>query len=178
MAALPLYYRSMNRDKITIKFKKLHPDAVIPKFQTDGASGFDLHAVIDETIPITEEPNNECISSLRIGRGASISPNKPSLISTGLSVAIPKGYEMQIRSRSGLAAKQGMWVLNSPGTIDSDYRGEIKVILMTVDSSKLIKHGDRIAQGVIVPVPEVEIVEVNDLDETARGDGGFGHTGV
>ncbi len=168
----------MNTDKVTIRFKKLHPDAVIPKFQTEGASGVDLHAVIDEMIPLAEEPNAECVSSLRIGRGAVLPPEKPTLISTGLSVSIPKGYEMQIRTRSGLAAKQSIWVLNSPGTIDSDYRGEIKVILTTFGNSKIIQHGDRIAQAVIVPVPAVEIVEVNDLDETVRGAGGFGHTGV
>lgn len=148
---------------MTIKFKKLHEDAIIPQYQTKGSAGFDFHAI--ETKAISE--------------------GETLLIKTGLSIEIPEGYELQIRSRSGLAFKNNIVVLNSPGTIDSDYRGEIGIILHNVSQSIsiqdshpfLIMKGDRIAQGVIAKVeqPIIEIVE--ELSSTERGEGGFGSTG-
>lgn len=143
---------------MTIKFKKLHEDAIIPQYQTKGSAGFDFHAIVD---------NSEWINS-----GESL------LVKTGLSIEIPEGHELQIRSRSGLALKNGIVVLNSPGTIDSDYRGEIGIIL--VNHSKFhhtIKTGERIAQGVICKVEQPEIIVVEELSETSRGEGGFGSTG-
>lgn len=150
-----------------IRFKKLHPDAVIPKYATPGASGFDLVALED----------------------VYISPGETRLIKTGLSVAVPAGYELQVRPRSGLSLKTLLRVANSPGTVDSDYRGEVCVIMTNsgqkadvfgnghIDNYETIKKGDRIAQGVICPVLQVEIEVVESLDETDRGAGGFGSTG-
>lgn len=139
-----------------IKFCKLEYDAVIPKFATEYSSGFDLHA----------------LESYVLASGCH------ALIRTGLSVEIPHGYEIQIRSRSGLALNNGIFVLNSPGTIDSDYRGEIKIILMNFGSDFEIKKGDRIAQGVVAAVPRVQITQVDSISKTHRGDGGFGSTGI
>lgn len=148
-----------------LKIKKLHPDAVIPKYQTAGASGFDLHALEDITIAY----------------GQTV------LVKTGLSVAVEPGYELQVRPRSGLSLKTGLRVANAPGTVDADYRGEVCVIMTNTRNAiqagtgfpapEVIKKGDRIAQGVICPVLQVEFVEVEDLDETDRGAGGYGSTG-
>lgn len=130
-----------------------------PAYQTSGSSGMDLRAAIEESIPIGS------------GEGA--------VIPTGLKMEIPIGYEGQVRTRSGLAASHGLTVLNSPGTIDADYRGEVKVILMNLgDETVNIDRGDRIAQLVIAPVTRVMIAEVDEVDETSRGEGGFGSTGV
>lgn len=141
-----------------IKFKKLHEDAIIPKYQTKGSAGFDFHSIED----------------VELFRGTV-------LVKTGLSIEIPEGYELQIRSRSGLAFKENIIVLNSPGTIDSDYRGEIGIILnRTIDGTKKsfsIKKGDRIAQGVICKIEQPSIEVVEKLSETERGIGGFGSTG-
>jgi dUTP pyrophosphatase len=136
--------------------KKLSELAQIPQYQTAESAGFDLHSVEDVVLEAGERK----------------------LIGTGLSFEIPKGYEIQIRPRSGLAYKYGISVLNSPGTIDSDYRGEIKVLLINhSDTSFEIKVGDRIAQGVIQEVIQSSFEEVENLSETERGSGGFGSTG-
>lgn len=142
-----------------LRVKKLHPDAVLPKYQTKGASGFDLVALEDVDIKAGETK----------------------LVRTGLSVAVPEGFELQVRPRSGMSLKTNMTVANSPGTVDSDYRGEVCVIVKNSLGSNPhvpIKKGDRIAQGVIVPVVQAEILEVESLDETERGAGGFGSTGT
>ncbi|MEO1927689.1 MAG: dUTP diphosphatase [Nautiliaceae bacterium] len=140
-----------------LKIKKLNQEALIPSYQTKEAAGFDLHSV-DEVV---------------------IKKGERKLISTGLAFEIEKGYEVQIRPRSGLAFKHGVSVLNSPGTIDSDYRGEIKVLLINLgDKDFEIKKGDRIAQAVIAPVVQAKILEVDELSSTERGSGGFGSTGV
>lgn len=140
-----------------LRFKKLVPDAVIPKRGSAEAAGLDLVAV-EDTI---------------IGR------NSHGFVSTGLAIAIATGYEGQVRPRSGLAAKNGITVLNTPGTIDSDYRGELKVILFnTTEVPYTVQKGDRIAQLVIAPVILCDPVEVEEFDETERGENGFGSTGV
>lgn len=149
---------------ITVKFKKLDKRAMIPQYQTEGSAGFDIHALNDGLI---------------FGHAnVDSSDDRRAIVSTGLSVEIPQGYELQIRSRSGLALKNGVTVLNSPGTIDSDYRGEIKIILINDGYEDLnIKAGDRIAQGVIAIVPKVIIEETTEeLSDTLRGTGGFGST--
>ncbi|QCT94447.1 dUTP diphosphatase [Caminibacter mediatlanticus TB-2] len=139
-----------------LKVKKLKNDAILPKYQTDEAAGFDLHSIENVVIKVGERK----------------------LISTGLAFEIEKGFEAQIRPRSGLAFKYGITVLNSPGTIDSDYRGEIKVLLINLGEEDFeIKKGDRISQVVIAPVIQAEIIEVEILSNTQRGSGGFGSTG-
>ncbi len=139
-----------------LKIKKLNQNAQIPAYQTKEAAGFDLHSV-EDTI---------------------INPGERKLIGTGLAFEIERGYEIQIRPRSGFAFKHGITVLNSPGTIDSDYRGEIKVLLINLGSEPFeIKCGERIAQAVVAPVIQAEIEEVENLSDTERGSGGFGSTG-
>jgi dUTP pyrophosphatase len=142
---------------MVLKIKRLKKDAIIPAYQSEEAAGFDLHSVEDAVIKRGERK----------------------LIKTGLAFEIEKGYEVQIRPRSGLAFKYGISVLNSPGTIDSDYRGEIKVLLINLGEEDFeIKKGDRIAQAVIAPVIQAKIIEVDELSDTKRGAGGFGSTGV
>jgi dUTP pyrophosphatase len=144
------------KDKMQVKFKKLNKDAKIPQYMTKGAAGFDFSSIENVTLSTGD----------RIA------------VDTGLSCKIQDGFEMQIRPRSGMALKQGITVLNAPGTIDSDYTGPIKIILVNLgDSDVVIKAGDRIAQGVISPVEQAEFLEVDKLDETERGEGGFGSTG-
>ena len=139
-----------------VQIKKLHPDAIVPKYQTAGAAGVDLCSVEDVTI----------------GEG------DKALVATGLSMAIPQGWEGQVRPRSGLAAKSALTVLNSPGTIDSDYRGEVKVILINHGHGVFhVRKGDRIAQMVFALVGRAEFAEVEALESTDRGAGGFGSTG-
>ncbi len=139
-----------------IKVKKLSETAQLPYRATEGAAGYDLFANEHATL----EPGACCV------------------IGTGLSVEIPPGFEMQIRSRSGLAAKEQVFVLNSPGTIDSDYRGEVRVVLFNLGrKTQTFVPGSKIAQAVIAAVPEVRYEEGTDLSETSRGSGGFGHTG-
>jgi len=141
---------------MVLKIKKLDNEAIIPNYQTKGAAGFDLHSIEDVVL----------------------NPGERKLIKTGLAFEIEKGYEVQIRPRSGLAYKYGITVLNSPGTIDSDYRGEIKVLLINHSNEAFnIKKGDRIAQGVLAKVIEANIIEVKELNVTSRGDRGFGSTG-
>ena len=138
--------------------KKLNPEVLLPKYKTSGASGMDLMAFINN--PITLAPNSSC------------------LVPTGLSVAFSDDYELQIRPRSGLAAKNNITVLNTPGTIDSDYRGEIKIILFNHGSKDfLINNKDRIAQMILTPIIKIQFEEVDDLPDTVRGDSGFGSTG-
>ena len=133
-------------------------DLPLPKYMTEGAAGMDLFAAIDAE--------------------TTLSPLHRSLIPTGLALAIPPGYEGQVRPRSGLAAEHGVTVLNTPGTIDSDYRGEIKVILINLgDAPYRLRRGERIAQLIVCPVTRAVLTETDRLDETPRADGGFGHTG-
>ena len=143
---------------VKVLIKKLFPEVQLPSYKTSGASGMDLMAFIKSSI--------------------TIKPKTSYLIPTGLSVAFSEDYEVQIRPRSGLAAKNNISVLNTPGTIDSDYRGEIKVIIYNHGSKDfLVNNGDRIAQMILTPVVKMELEEANDLPETIRGEGGFGSTG-
>ena len=143
---------------IKVLIKKLNQKAIIPSYKTSGSSGLDLTALIESEIIIQ--------------------PKKSALISTGLSIAIPDDTEVQIRPRSGLAAKSNITVLNTPGTIDSDYRGELKIILFNHgDKEFVVNNGDRIAQMVLMPVLKIEFEEVDNLPKTIRGSGGFGSTG-
>ena len=143
---------------IKVLIKKLNPKAELPKYKTEGSSGLDLMALIEK--PITIKPKNSA------------------LIPTGLSIAIPEDTEVQIRPRSGLAAKSGISVLNTPGTIDSDYRGEIKIILFNHGKEEFtVNNNDRIAQMVLMPILKAEFKEVEELPKTVRGSGGFGSTG-
>jgi len=144
-------------EKLTINIinKSTNP---LPGYATEGSSGVDLKAHLDE--PIRLEPLQRI------------------LVPTGLFIELPVGYEAQVRPRSGLAIKQGITCLNSPGTIDADYRGEIKVILINLSGeTQVIEAGDRIAQMVIQPVVKALFVQVEGINETTRGEGGFGHTG-
>ena len=141
-----------------VLIKKLDPAVELPAYKTEGASGMDLMALLKE--PINLKPNSSC------------------LVPTGLSVAFSSDFEIQIRPRSGLAAKNSISVLNTPGTIDSDYRGEIKEILFNHGKNNfLINNKDRIAQMILTPVIKMELEETDDLPETIRGEGGFGSTG-
>jgi len=143
---------------VKILVKKLDSRVKLPSYKTVGSSGMDLMALTDK--PIT------------------ILPKKSYLVPTGISVAMPKNYEIQIRPRSGLASKNNISVLNTPGTIDSDYRGEIKIILFNHGSDEfLINNGDRIAQIVLMPIHKIDFEEVDNLPDTVRGEGGFGSTG-
>ncbi len=140
-----------------IKIQKIHPNALIPKYQTEGSSGFDLHAVEEVTIK----------------------PHSVGLVRIGICLSLEVGYELQVRTRSGLALNHQVVVLNSPGTVDNDYRGEIKVILANLsDKDFKVQVGDRIAQGVVQKTYKAEFIECERLDETSRGSGGFGSTGV
>jgi len=141
-----------------VLIKKLNPDVELPIYKTSGASGVDLMAFIEEPIKIM--------------------PNSSHLIPTGLSMSFSKDYEVQIRPRSGLAAKKGITVLNTPGTIDSDYRGEIKIILFNHGKEDfIINNKDRVAQMILTPVVKMELEETDNLPDTLRGEGGFGSTG-
>ena len=143
---------------ITVLIKKLDPSVELPSYKTDGASGMDLMAFVKESINL--KPQTSC------------------LVPTGISVAFPSEYEIQIRPRSGLAAKNNISVLNTPGTIDSDYRGEIKIILFNHGNEDfLINDKDRIAQMILTPVIKMNFEETDNLPETVRGEGGFGSTG-
>lgn len=139
-----------------IYFSKLHKDAQIPQYKTAGAAGMDLTSV----------------------QATCLYPNERKVISTGLAMEMPMGYEAQVRPRSGLAANEGVTVLNTPGTIDSDYRGEIKIILINLGQAPFwVNVGDRIAQLVIAPVTQAEVEVTQDLSQTERGEGGLGSTG-
>jgi len=142
-----------------ILIKRLSKKITLPKYETSGSSGLDLSANITNSVKIE--------------------PGKTSIIPTGISVSIPKNFEIQIRPRSGLAAKKQISVLNTPGTIDADYRGEIKVILINLGSESFtVENGARIAQMVVCPIIKAKLKEVESLDNTSRGSGGFGSTGT
>lgn len=142
---------------IEIKLKALHPCAVIPEYQTAGSAGFDLCSVVEMVIK----------------------PKEWALVKTGIALEIPSGFEVQIRPRSGLALKHGISVLNSPGTIDSDYRGEIGVVLINHSKQEFkIEIGDRIAQGVVAEVIQGDFALSQELSQTLRNDGGFGSSGI
>ena len=144
---------------IEILIKRLSKNIPLPKYETDGSSGMDLAANIDQEIDIE--------------------PGKSAIIPTGLAISIPENFEVQIRPRSGLAAKDQISVLNTPGTIDADYRGELKVILVNLGEKKfIVKKGLRIAQMVLCPVIKAILKEVDVLENTKRGSGGFGSTGI
>ena len=141
-----------------VLIKKLNPDVELPAYKTNGASGMDLMAFIKEPIKI--------------------SPNSSHLVPTGFSMAFSEDYEVQIRPRSGLAAKKSITVLNTPGTIDSDYRGEIKIILFNHGKEDfIINNKDRVAQMILTPVVKMELEEIDSLPDTLRGEDGFGSTG-
>ena len=143
---------------VKVLIKKLSPEVKLPSYKTSGASGMDLMAFIKSSV--------------------TIKPKTSFLIPTGLSIAFSEDYEVQIRPRSGLAAKNNISVLNTPGTIDSDYRGELKIIVYNHGNNDfLVNNGDRIAQMILTPVVKMELEETNDLPETIRGKGGFGSTG-
>jgi dUTP pyrophosphatase len=144
---------------ITVNVKKLHPGAALPDYKTTGSSGMDISACLDTPVTVAV---SEIVT-----------------IPSGLAFEIPCGYEMQVRPRSGLARRHGLTVLNSPGTIDSDYRGELAVILINLGASAFtIHHGDRIAQLVLAPVARAVLKETALFSDTDRGSGGFGSTGI
>lgn len=145
------------KETINVGFKKLRNDVNLPKYARQGDAGFDFEAAETITIP----------------------PHKTIIVNTGLAVQLPNGYELQVRCRSGIAAKTPLIVKNAPGTVDSGYRGEIGIILHNLsDEEYLVNKGDRIAQGVICELPTINIIEINNLSESERGVGGFGSTGV
>lgn len=145
---------------MTVRIKRLNPGSgnPLPAYMTPHAAGMDLYAEIaDDRV---------------------LAPGERALVGTGIAIALPDGYEAQVRPRSGLALKHGITMLNSPGTIDADYRGEIGVIVVNHGSEPfVIRNGERIAQMVVAPVTRVNLLETDELDETERGSGGFGHTG-
>jgi dUTP pyrophosphatase len=144
---------------VLVRFKRLRPSAVLPRYMTAGAAGMDLSSAADG--PITLEANG--------GRAG---------VPTGWAIELPPGSEGQVRPRSGLAAKHGVTIVNAPGTIDSDYRGELVVLLVNLGREPhVIKPGDRIAQLVVAPVVQASVEEAESLSDTTRGSGGFGHTG-
>ena len=147
-------------EKIELKITKAdNYDLSLPAYETEGSSGMDIRAWIENDIIL--------------------GPGDIKLVPTGISISVPPGYEAQIRPRSGLALKHGIGLVNSPGTIDSDYRGEIGIIMVNFGKDPFtIRRGDRIAQMVIAKIYHARILEVNGLDSTTRGDGGFGHSGI
>jgi dUTP pyrophosphatase len=147
--------------RIAVKTLEHFGDLALPHYETELAAGADLRAALSKEGPMTLEPGERA------------------LVPTGFCMALPAGYEAQIRPRSGLAYKHGVTCLNTPGTIDADYRGEVKVLLINHGQDAFtIQRGERIAQMVIAPITQGEFVKTEDLDETARGAGGFGSTGV
>ncbi len=147
----------------SIQIRRLEPendaDIPLPQYMTQGAAGMDVCAAVETDLVMA--------------------PSDIVLVPTGFAVAIPPGFEIQVRPRSGLAVKQGITVINAPGTIDSDYRGEVKVALINLSQeNRTVSRGDRVAQLVVAPVSQARLIEVEVLDETSRNGGGFGHTGV
>lgn len=146
-----------------LRFLRLadNPDLPLPEYATQGAAGFDFRACVPADAPVT------------------IPPGGRALISSGFAVAVPPGWELQVRPRSGLAVKHGVTVVNAPGTVDSDYRGTVGICLINHGAEPfVVNRGDRIAQGVVATAAQASMVEVESLDETERGAGGFGSTGV
>ena len=151
----------MNAIEVRVQRLPHGADLPLPSYQTESAAGLDLLAAVPAGTPLT------------------LAPGARALVPTGLAIALPPGYEAQVRPRSGLAVKAGLTVLKSPGTIDSDYRGEVQVLLINLgDVPAVLERGMRIAQMVVAPVQRVELTEVRLLDTTARGSGGFGSTGT
>ena len=149
----------MKETKVAIELLDHYGDLPVINYQTSGAAGFDFYAALDEPLVIY--------------------PGQKAMIPTGIRFALPEGLELQVRPRSGLAAKHAVTVLNSPGTVDSDYRGEVKVILINLGQEPFtVERGMRIAQGVIAPYVKASFQVAESLDDTDRGSGGFGHTGV
>jgi dUTP pyrophosphatase len=147
-------------EELLVRIVRVRPDAQLPQYMSDGAAGMDLYASPDTDGAVT------------------IAPGARALIGSGVAIALPRGYEAQVRPRSGLALKHGVTVLNAPGTIDEDYRGEIKVLLINHgDEPFVVRAGERIAQLVIAPVARARLDEQPTLDATTRGAGGYGHTG-
>lgn len=145
----------------TLRVRRLDPRATLPAYQTDGAAGLDIAACLE-----TDQST------------VTLEPGARSAVPTGIAVAIPPGFEGQVRARSGLSTKHGIGLPNAPGTIDSDYRGELRIALINWSAEPYtIRHGDRIAQLVIAPVSHAIVEETDTLDDTARGEGGFGSTG-
>lgn len=144
---------------IQVKIKKLHPNAIVPNYMTEHAAGMDLCTVIETPIVLA--------------------PGERTLLPTGLAMEIPAGFEGQVRPRSGLALKKGVALVNSPGTIDADYRGEIGIIIINHGTEPVeFQPGDRVAQLIIAPVTQAELVVADELNDSTRSSGGFGHTGV
>jgi dUTP pyrophosphatase len=141
-----------------VRITRIRPDAQIPRYMSEGAAGMDLFASVSGDVTIAS--------------------GERALVGSGVAIALPRGYEAQVRPRSGLAWKHGVTVLNAPGTVDEDYRGEIKVLLINHGQEPfVVKNGERIAQLVVAPVSRVRLDEHQELDETVRGAGGYGHTG-
>ncbi len=152
----------MSASTVTLALRRLpHAEGLpLPAYETEGAAGMDLRAAVPEDGPVT------------------LAPGERRMIPTGLTMAIPEGYEVQVRPRSGLAARHGLTCLNAPGTVDSDYRGEVQVILINLGQETfVVKRGERIAQMVVAPVTRGVFQAVDTLPETVRGEGGFGSTG-
>ncbi|MGC9518666.1 MAG: dUTP diphosphatase [Desulfuromonadaceae bacterium] len=146
-------------NSVEVEIKCMHPNSRTPAYETEHAAGMDLRAHLEQELRLY--------------------PGERVLVETGIAIALPQGYEAQVRPRSGLALKHGISLLNSPGTIDADYRGEIKVVLINHGSEVFkVSNGDRIAQLVVAPVSRVEWKETTELNRTVRADGGFGHTGI
>ncbi|HEY2745227.1 MAG TPA: dUTP diphosphatase [Polyangia bacterium] len=145
-------------EQLAVRIMRVRPGAQLPKYMSEGAAGMDLHAALDAEV--------------------TIAPGERALVGSGVAIALPAGYEAQVRPRSGLAMKYGVTVLNAPGTVDEDYRGEVKVLLVNHGQDAfVVRHGERIAQLVVARVARVALVEEDTLDETKRGAGGYGHTG-
>jgi len=153
-------FTASSQGPVVLKFKKLaHFRGELPSYQTEGSSGLDVRACLEEPV--------------------SLSPGERALIPTGLSLEIPQGYEVQVRPRSGLAVKRGLSLVNTPGTVDADYRGEVKIILINLgQESFVVQDQERVAQLVVCPVIQAQIELAEDLTDTSRGEGGFGSTGV
>ena len=144
--------------RVEVSVRRLRDGVLLPRYMTPHAAGLDLHAAMDGELTLR--------------------PGERALISTGIAISLPDGFEAQVRPRSGLALRHGITLLNSPGTIDPDYRGEVGVILVNLGHEPFtVRNGERIAQLVVAPFVRVSLLEVDALDETSRGQGGFGHTG-
>ena len=147
------------KNEIDVKIIRCRPKAQLPQYMTEQAAGMDLYAILDKDVVLA--------------------PGQRGMVPTGIAIALPFGYEAQVRPRSGLAAKHGVTLVNSPGTIDADYRGEISVIMINHgETDFIIKSGERIAQMIVTPVSHCKWNLVENLEESQRGSGGFGHTGV
>jgi dUTP pyrophosphatase len=148
-------------ERVEVKIQRIegNEDLPLPRYMSDGASGMDLYAAVTDSVTIP--------------------PKEVAVIPIGIRIALPAGFEAQVRPRSGLAARHGIGVLNSPGTVDSDYRGEIKIILFNFGKEDfIVNRGDRVAQMIITRVARAKLVEQDSLEDTQRGSGGFGHTGL